>query len=66
MSTDTSPPNMGSQKSKKASALTVHSMDGMRTGRWSKEEHEKFLQAIQLFGKDWKKVEQFVGTRSST
>eukprot|EP00829_Urostomides_striatus_P008425 TRINITY_DN1926_c0_g1_i2.p3 TRINITY_DN1926_c0_g1~~TRINITY_DN1926_c0_g1_i2.p3 ORF type:complete len:113 (+),score=52.67 TRINITY_DN1926_c0_g1_i2:64-402(+) len=35
-------------------------------GRWSKEEHELFLEALQLFGKDWKKVQQHVGTRTTT
>lgn len=29
-------------------------------------EHQRFLEAIQLFGRDWKKVQQHVGTRSST
>eukprot|EP00578_Thalassiosira_sp_NH16_P001033 CAMPEP_0181136544 /NCGR_PEP_ID=MMETSP1071-20121207/33233_1 /TAXON_ID=35127 /ORGANISM="Thalassiosira sp., Strain NH16" /LENGTH=1339 /DNA_ID=CAMNT_0023223247 /DNA_START=272 /DNA_END=4292 /DNA_ORIENTATION=- len=26
------------------------------TGRWTKEEHEAFLSALQLYGKEWKKV----------
>jgi SHAQKYF class myb-like DNA-binding protein len=29
-------------------------------------EHQRFLEAIELFGRDWKKVQQHVGTRSST
>ena len=33
-------------------------------GRWMKEEHTKFIDAIKLFGKNWKKVEDHVGTRS--
>ncbi|TNV82628.1 hypothetical protein FGO68_gene9147 [Halteria grandinella] len=32
-------------------------------GRWSKTEHEKFIEAIFLFGKEWKKVEKHIGTR---
>lgn len=36
------------------------------TGRWSKEEHEKFMEGLQMYGKDWKKVQEYVGTRSST
>jgi|TARA_B110000285_G_scaffold135358_1_gene151662 SHAQKYF class myb-like DNA-binding protein len=36
----------------------------MVKGRWKDEEHERFLQAIRLFGKDWRKVEDFIGTRS--
>jgi SHAQKYF class myb-like DNA-binding protein len=32
----------------------------------SSEEHERFIEAIKLFGRDWKQVQKFVGTRSST
>jgi SHAQKYF class myb-like DNA-binding protein len=28
------------------------------------EEHKLFLQALQLHGKNWKKVQKFIGTRS--
>jgi SHAQKYF class myb-like DNA-binding protein len=34
-------------------------------GRWTEEEHEKFLEAIKEFGKDWRMVEKTIGTRSS-
>ena len=33
-------------------------------GRWSGQEHDRFVKALSLYGKDWKKVERFVGTRS--
>lgn len=33
-------------------------------GRWTKEEHERFVEGIRRFGKNWKKVEEFVGTRN--
>lgn len=36
-----------------------------RHGHWTKEEHARFLQSISLYGKDWKKVVEHVGTRSS-
>ena len=36
------------------------------TGRWTKEEHTKFLEAIKIHGRDWKKVQDYVGTRTST
>ena len=37
----------------------------MNCGRWTDEEHGKFLEALQLFGKNWNKVHKHVGTRSS-
>ena len=36
------------------------------TGRWTQTEHERFMVAIELYGKDWKKVQHYVGTRTST
>ena len=40
-------------------------------GRWTKEEHEKFILGIlstylglQLYGKDWKKIQALIGTRN--
>lgn len=41
------------------------SIEGV-TGRWTKEEHKRFLEAFNLYGKNWKKVQEFVGTRSTT
>lgn len=37
-----------------------------KTGRWTKDEHIKFLEAIQKYGRNWRKVQEHVGTRSST
>ncbi|KAL8172470.1 hypothetical protein V2J09_024274 [Rumex salicifolius] len=31
---------------------------------WSEEEHDKFLEALNLFDRDWKKIEAFVGTKT--
>ncbi len=39
-----------------------HSKDG----RWTKEEHELFVEALKLYGKNWKKVQEHVGTRTTT
>mmetsp|Transcript_52503 Transcript_52503/g.113916 ORF Transcript_52503/g.113916 Transcript_52503/m.113916 type:complete len:110 (+) Transcript_52503:96-425(+) len=38
---------------------------GKRRVYWTDEEHERFLDAIQRFGRDWKKVEAFVGTKTT-
>lgn len=35
-------------------------------GRWTKDEHFRFLEALKHFGKEWKKVQEHVGTRTST
>jgi len=34
------------------------------TGRWTKEEHEAFLVALKMYGKEWKKVAAKVKTRT--
>ncbi|XP_062166009.1 protein REVEILLE 8 isoform X2 [Alnus glutinosa] len=31
---------------------------------WSEEEHDKFLEALQLFDRDWKKIEDFVASKT--
>ncbi|KAK7378606.1 hypothetical protein VNO80_04052 [Phaseolus coccineus] len=31
---------------------------------WSEEEHDKFVEALQLFNRDWKKIEDFVGSKT--
>ena len=36
------------------------------SGRWHLSEHKRFLEAIIKFGNDWKKVEKYIGTRTSS
>ena len=36
-----------------------------RVGRWSSEEHNKFLEALRIYGKDWDSMQKYVGTRDS-
>ncbi|EFJ37776.1 hypothetical protein SELMODRAFT_72682, partial [Selaginella moellendorffii] len=31
---------------------------------WADEEHDKFLEALHLFDRDWKKIEAFVGSKT--
>ena len=69
---DGNPFGIGSQgspkKPNKRTSKTKNngSLGNFNTGRWSKEEHNKFLEAIEIYGRDWKKVESYVGTRTST
>lgn len=45
---------------------SISSEQGKKQGRWTKEEHFRFLEALKLFGKEWRKVQQHVNTRTST
>ena len=36
------------------------------SGRWSEEEHKRFLEGILTYGNEWKKVQNVIKTRSST
>lgn len=50
----------GSPSKREAAAALLASV----TGRWNKEEHDKFIDAIKRFGKDWKRVEQHIESRT--
>ena len=50
------------QESKKNSQNSID----YNSGRWTDEEHYKFIEAILIFGNDWRKVQQHIETRSST
>ena len=39
---------------------------GIIIGRWSREEHKKFIEAIIKFGNNWKEVQEYVNSRTST
>ena len=45
--------------------LTAPAATGTRRkSSWSDGEHAKFIEAIRIYGKDWKKIEKHVGTKS--
>lgn len=50
---------MSSEKKKSSNGV-------FKMGRWTKEEHFRFLEALKYYGKEWKKVQEHVGTRTST
>ena len=37
-----------------------------QAGRWSKEEHEKFIEGILKYGNEWRKVQKIIKSRTST
>lgn len=36
-----------------------------KEGRWAEEEHQKFLEAMKLYGKNWRLIQHYVGTRNA-
>lgn len=55
----------GSKHSKHSLNSKGNSMD-FNTGRWTDAEHKKFLEAILIYGNEWKNVQKYISTRSST
>ncbi|XP_010935334.1 uncharacterized protein [Elaeis guineensis] len=33
--------------------------------RWTEEEHEKFLEALKLYGRAWRRIEEHIGTKTA-
>ena len=53
-------------KNKKNRKLKTINNSNSSNGRWSKEEHNKFIEAIIKFGNDWKKIQKYIPSRTST
>ena len=53
------------QKKKNRKLKTINNTNSSN-GRWSKEEHNKFIEAIIKFGNDWKKIQKYIPSRTST
>jgi len=43
-----------------------NSLKVFNTGRWTDEEHKKFIKGIIEYGNEWKKVQKIIKTRNST
>lgn len=37
-----------------------------KLGKWNKTEHDRFMKALQKYGKNWAMIQQSVGTRTLT
>lgn len=44
--------------------LTTPKATTYNSGKWTEEEHKRFIEAIEVYGNQWKKVRNYVGTRS--
>lgn len=40
-------------------------MANINNGRWTNEEHLRFVEALKLYGKDWNKVQEHIATRTA-
>lgn len=52
------------QASEKSSSSLSKATANKSSGRWTKEEHQRFVDGLKKFGKNWKQVEDYVGTRN--
>ena len=59
-----SPPKLSAPHLKKKRFIDDDT--GNTIGRWSRDEHKKFIEAIIKFGNNWKEVQEYVNTRTST
>ena len=50
------------QKKKNRQLISINNSNG----RWTNEEHNKFIEGIIKYGNDWKKIQKYVSTRTST
>lgn len=48
------------------SSENVDNSASKAAGRWTKEEHQRFTEGLKKFGKNWKLIEEYVGTRSGS
>jgi SHAQKYF class myb-like DNA-binding protein len=63
--------NIDKKQNKKMKELKIKqkkmNKDGnFNCGRWTQDEHVRFIEAIMKYGNEWKQVQRHVGTRSST
>jgi len=59
-------PKTGDKLTKLGKKVKPSKNGDFRNGRWTQAEHLLFIQSIIQFGNEWRKVEKYIGTRSST
>jgi len=42
----------------------MYKSDSLKLGKWNKTENDKFMKALEKYGKNWNLIHKFVGTRS--
>ncbi len=57
--------NLESTSSSSSTNMLNPSLKTTTSGRWTREEHEAFLEGLKIFGREWKKVAQNIPTRTS-
>jgi SHAQKYF class myb-like DNA-binding protein len=50
----------------KTSDSSDSKIDSKAIGRWTKEEHQRFVDGLKKFGKNWKLIEDYVETRTGS
>ena len=60
---DTSQPPGGAAAARGRGAAAA--VDNENSGRWTQEEHERFLQGLDMYGKKWTKVAEVVNSRTT-
>ena len=45
-------------------SIAKKSLNDELTGRWTSEEHRLFLEGIMIYGKNWKKIQPLIKTRT--
>lgn len=38
----------------------------INTGRWNQDEHKRFIEALFIYGNEWKKVQKYIQSRTAT
>ena len=54
-----------SKKKKKSKIIIQSTEDDVNEGRWDTSEHMRFIEAINIYGNEWKEVQRYIATRSS-